>query len=103
MPVRYSAEERARAVRLVVDHWDDYASEWEAIRKVASRLGVSAETLRRWVRQAEVDGGQVPGPTSEGREDVRKFKRKVAEQERTLDILRAATGFFAAESHRPLR
>lgn len=103
MPVKYSTEERAKAVRLVVDHRDDYASEWEAIRKVASRLGVSTETLRRWVRQAEVDGGQVEGPTSQDREDVRKLKRKVAELERTVDILRAATAFFAAESDRPLR
>jgi len=47
MPVKYSTEERARAVRLVVDHLGDYGSEWEAIRKVASRLGVSAESLRR--------------------------------------------------------
>ena len=103
MPVKYSTEERARAVRLVVDHLGDYASEWEAMRKVASRLGVSAETLRRWVRQAEVDAGQVPGTTSQDREDVRKLKRKVAELERTVDILRAAMAFFAAESDRPLR
>ena len=57
MSSRYDAETRARAVRLVRDHVGDYDSEFAAIKAVAARLGMSTETLRRWVRQAEVDGG----------------------------------------------
>ena len=58
MSSKYDAETRARAVRLVRDHVGDYESEFAAIRAVAGRLGMSTEALRRWVRQAEVDGGE---------------------------------------------
>ena len=57
MPKQYDAETRAKAVRLVQDHRGDYASEYEAIRTVAGRLGMNPETLRKWLRQAEVDAG----------------------------------------------
>ena len=61
MPAKYSEEFKAKAVRLVVDHRDDYGSEFEAITKVAGRLGVSTESLRRWIRQAAVDQGRRRG------------------------------------------
>ena len=57
---RYSAELRARAVRLVLDHAGDYGSQWEAIVSIAAKFGCTAETLRRWVRQAERDEGVRP-------------------------------------------
>ena len=97
MPVKYSEEFKAKAVRLVVDHRDDYGSESEAITKVAGRLGVSTESLRRWIRQAAVDGGQVAGVTSAEKAEIRELKRRNAELERTVDILKAATSFFARE------
>ena len=97
MPVKYSEEFKAKAVRLVVDHRDDYDSEFEAITKVAGRLGVSTESLRRWIRQAAVDGGQAAGLTSADKTEIRELKRKNAELERTVDILKAATSFFARE------
>lgn len=103
MPSKYSVEFKSKAVRLVVDHRDDYGSEFEAIRTVAGRLGVSAESMRRWVRQAAVDGGLVSGVTSAERAEIRELKRRNAELERTVDILRAATVFFAAGNDRPLR
>ena len=83
----YSRETRERAVRLVREHAGDYPSEFAAIRAVAARLGVGTpETLRKWVRQAEVDAGQAPGVTTAEAGQVRELKRKVAELEATLAI-----------------
>jgi transposase len=67
------------------------------IKAVLARLGISAETLRRWVRQAEVDAGQAPGVPTESAREIRELKRKCAELERTIEVLKAATGFFARE------
>ena len=61
MPTKYDQETKARAIRLFRDHAGDYDSEWAAMCAIAGRLGMSAETLRKWVRQAEVDAGQAPG------------------------------------------
>ncbi len=98
----YSAEMKARAVRLVREHAQDYPSEWAAISAVAGRLGMSAETVRKWLRQAETDEGRRPGLTTEDAAEVRALKRKVAELERTIQILTEATRFFAREAD-PLR
>jgi transposase len=96
----YSAETKGRAIRLVREHAGDYPSEYAAITAVASRLGMTAETLRKWIRQAEVDGGERPGVTTAEAGEIRKLRRKVAELERTIEILSAATGFFA-RAHDP--
>ena len=63
---RYSPEVRERAVRMVVEHRDEYPSEWAAMTSIAAKLGMTPETLRIWVRRAEVDDGKRPGspPTS---------------------------------------
>ncbi len=97
MPTKYNRELKARAVRLVREHWADYASEWEAIKTVAKRLGMSPETLRKWIRQAEVDEGQVEGVTTETARQIRELKRKNSELEQTVEILKAATSFFVRE------
>ena len=102
MPVKYDQETRAKAIRLVREHAGDYPSEYAAITAVARRLGMTPETLRKWIRQAAVDEGQVPGVTTESAKEIRELKRKVSELERTIGILSAATGFFARE-HDPLR
>jgi transposase len=102
MSSRYDKELKAKAVRLVQDHVSDYDSEWAAMCAVSARLGMSTETLRKWVRQAEVDAGQRLGVTSEGSAEVRELKRKCHELEQTVEILKAATGFFVRESD-PLR
>jgi transposase len=100
---KYSAELKAKAVRLVREHSEDYPSEWAAIGAVARRLGIgSSETLRNWLRQAEVDEGARPGPSTAEAEEVRALRRKVSELERTLEILTEATRFFAREVD-PLR
>jgi len=98
MPMKYDEDTKARAVRLVVDHAVDYDSEWEAIRAVSARLGMHQGTLRRWLRQAEVDAGDVDGVTTMAARELRELKRKNAELERTIEILKAATSFFVRES-----
>ena len=98
MPSKYDPETRAKAVRLVLEHRDDYPSEWAAITAVSKRLGMNAETLRNWIRQKQVDDGQRDGVTSEAAAEIRALKRRNAELEQTIEILKAATSFFARES-----
>jgi transposase len=103
MPKRYPRELRERAVRLVCEHRDQYATEYAAIRSIAAKLGIaSPETLRQWVRRAEVDSGQRPGVTSEESAEIRRLRRENAELRRANEILKAASAFFAAELDRPL-
>ena len=76
----------------------DYASEWEAIRRSSGRLGMNAETLRKWLRQAEVDAGQVEGTTTAAAREIRELKRQERGAGATVEILKAATSFFVRES-----
>ena len=103
MPMRYDEETKAKAIRLVTEHAGDYASEWEAIKTVAGRLGMNPETLRKWLRQTEVDAGQAEGVTSAATREIRELKRKNTELERTIEILKAATSFFVRECDPPRR
>jgi transposase len=80
----------------------EYPSDWPAICAVAEKLGIgTAETLRKWVRQAEVDAGTRPGVTSEEAAEIKRLKRENAELRRANEILKAASAFFAAELDRP--
>jgi transposase len=97
---RYPQEMRERAVRLVFDHEDEYHSQWAAITSVATKLGMTPETLRKWVRQAEADQGRRPGTTTEERERVKELEREVKELRRANEILKAAAAFFGAELDR---
>ena len=104
MPKQYPGELRERAVRLVAENREQYETEYAAIRSVAAKLGIStAEMLRKWVRQAQVDAGARPGVTSEESAEIRKLRAEVKELRRANEILRAASAFFAAELDRPLR
>ena len=98
MPSRYDPETRSKAVRLVLDHRGDYPSEWAAIKAVSSRLGMNAETLRNWIRQQQVDDGQRDGVSCEAAAEIRALKRRNAELEQTIEVLKAATSFFVRES-----
>lgn len=105
-PSKYPRELRERAVRLVAESVaeDRYPSEFEAIRTISTRLGIgSAETLRKWVRRAEVDEGSRPGKTTQELAEIRELKREVAELRRANEILKTASAFFAAELDRPSR
>jgi len=72
-----------------------------AIARVADQLGINRETLRTWVRQAEVDGGQRPGVPTAERQRIAELERQVRELRRANDILKAASAYFAAELDRP--
>jgi transposase len=101
---RYPVELRERAVRMVEEIRDEQGSEWAAMTRVAELLGVGTpETIRKWVRQAEVDAGARPGVTSEDSAEVKRLKRENAELKRANAILKSASAFFAAELDRPLR
>jgi transposase len=103
-PGRYPQELRERAVRLVFEHQGEHASQWAAICSIAHKFGVSAETLRKWVRWAETDEGLRPGLTSDERERLKGLEREVRELRRANEILKAASAFFAAElDRRPSR
>ena len=97
MSIRYDENTKARAVRLVREHRDDYESEWAAMKAISGRLGMNPETLRKWVRQTEIDAGEAPGVSSEERRELRELRRKNRELESTIEILKAATSFFARE------
>ncbi|AXX28983.1 transposase [Actinosynnema pretiosum subsp. pretiosum] len=98
---RHSAEVRQRAVRLVQDHRDEYPSWWAAVSSIAPKFGVTPETPRKWIRQAEVEVGARPGTTTEESAELKRLKREVAELKRANEILRSAATFFAAEPDRP--
>lgn len=102
---RYPQELRERAVRMVRDHRGEYDSEWEAMRSIAEKLGIgTTETLRKWVRQAEVDGGRRDGVTTAEAQRVRELERENRELRRANEILRKASAYFAqAELDRPRR
>jgi transposase len=94
---RYPKELRERAVRMVLERSREHESEWAAITSIATKVGVHKETLRIWVRRAQVHAGQRPGLTSEERERLRQLERENRELRRANEILKSASAFFAAE------
>ena len=94
---RYPPELRDRAIRLVREHRDEHPSEWATIESVAGKLGLTAETLRKWLRRDEVDRHARPGVTSAERERIRELERENRELRRANEILKAASAFFARE------
>ena len=92
---RFSPEVRQRAVRMVLDHGGDHASQWPAIGSIAAKIGCTAETLRKWVRQAERDSGQRSGAMTEERERIKALEREVRELRQANEILRKASAYFA--------
>ena len=92
---RFSPEVRQRAVRMVLEHGGDHASQWAAIGSIAAKIGCTAETLRKWVRQGERDAGQRPGTTTEERERIKALERENRELRQANEILRKASAYFA--------
>jgi transposase len=90
-----SQEVRERSVRMVFEHRGEYGSQWEAICSIAEKIGGSPETLRRWVRQTEVDAGRRGGVTSGEKARIKELEREVRELRRANEILRKASAYFA--------
>ncbi len=96
-PKKYPDEVRERAVRMVFEIRQETGQQQGAIARVADRLGVNRETLRNWVRQAEVDGGKRPGTTTVDARRLAELERENRELRRANEILKAAASFFARE------
>jgi transposase len=94
---RYPPELRERAVRMVLETIEQAGERFGVITRVAHQLGIGSESLRGWVRQAEVDGGHRPGVTSEERRRIAELEQQVRELRRANEILKAAASFFARE------
>ena len=94
---RYPDELRERAIRMVFEHESEYPSQWKAICSIAGKLDIHQETLRVWVRRAEVDAGHRPGLSTDERARMADLEREVKELRRANEILKAASAFFARE------
>ena len=92
---RFSPEVRERAVKLVLEHQTEYDSQWAAIGSVAAKIGCTAETLRGWVRQHELDTGRREGMTTSEKERIKQLEREVRELRQANEILRKASAYFA--------
>ena len=100
-PRKYPQELRDRAVRMVFEVREQAGERMGSIARVADQLGINRETLRNWVRQAEVDGGLRPGVTTAEQQRIAELEREVRELRRANAILKSASAFFAAELDRP--
>jgi transposase len=94
---RYPLEVRERAVRLVLEHTGEYRSQWAAITSIATKCGMTPETLRKWVVKAEVDAGARPGLTTDEQKRLAELERENRELRRANEILKTAAAFFARE------
>ncbi len=94
-PSRYSPEVRERAVRMLLEHQEEYDSQWAAMGSIASKIGCTTETLRKWVRQAERDIGRRPGLTTDEKQRLKELERENRELKRANEILRLASAYFA--------
>ena len=91
----YSPEFRERAVRLAMEHRDDYQSEAAALTAIAGKLGCSPDSLRTWFRQVQRDGGDRPGQTSSEKARIKELEREVRELRQANEILKKAAAYFA--------
>ncbi len=100
---RYTAEQKAQAVRLVRQIRAETGQNFGAVQRVAEQLGIGVESVRSWVRQADIDEGVAPGVTTAEAARIRELEQENRELRRANDILRRASAFFAAELDRPHR
>lgn len=93
--IRYAQEVKERAVRMVFDHEKDYESRWAAMVSIASKTGCTPESLRKWVKQTEIDQGLKNGITSDERARLKDLERENRELREANEILRKASAYFA--------
>ena len=96
-PKKYPPELRERAVRMVHETIQQRGERFGVVTEVARQLGIGAESLRNWVKQAEVDDGKRPGATTEERRRIGELERENRELRRANEVLKAASAFFARE------
>src|SRR5262245_19752245 len=92
---RFSPEFRDRTVRMVLEHEQEHASRWAAIKSIDEKAGCSAEALRNWVTQTEQDQGKRPGLTTDERQRLKELERENFELRRANEILKKASAYFA--------
>ncbi|CAN5681368.1 transposase [soil metagenome] len=100
---RYSKAQKEQAIRLVRQIREETGDPRGGVQRVAHQLGFGVETVRKWVKQADVDAGERPGVSSEDNAKIRRLEQEVRELRRANEILRSASAFFAAELDRPQR
>jgi transposase len=100
----FSPEVRERAVRMVSEHRGEYSSEWAAIQSIAAKIGCTAETLRRWLRESQKNSGDTSELGGSEPERIKALEREVRELRQANEILRKASAYFAqAELDRPFK
>ena len=92
---RYSPEFRQRAVRMLIEQQGEHSSQWAAMIAIASKVGCTAETLRKWVRRSEIDQGKRDGLSSTKQERLKELERENRELRQANEILRKASAYFA--------
>lgn len=97
MPKQYPKDQRERAVRMVLDHLDEYDTLWAACKVIGPKLDIGAESLRRWSVQAQIDAGEKSGPTTAEQERIKALERENRELKEANEILKQASIFFARE------
>ena len=100
---RYSEAEKDRAVRMVRQLRKELGHDHGTVKRVAQQLGIGVESVRQWVKQAEIDHGERPGTTSAEAARIKQLEQEVRELRRANAILKSASAFFAAELDRPQR
>jgi transposase-like protein len=100
---RYSSEEKAQAVRLVFQLRKELGTSQGTVKRIAEQLGYGVESVRMWVRQAEIDAGETAGMSTADREKMKELEQENRELRRANEILKKASAFFAAELDRPQR
>ena len=101
---KFTAEVRARAVRMVLDHEGDHPSRWAGIVSISEKIGCVPQTLFEWVKKAEVDSGKRAGVPTEMSDRLKALERENRELRQANEILRKASAYFAqAELDRPFR
>ena len=97
MPGKIDAAVKERALRLLAEHRGDYPSDTAAAEAIAKKLGVGRETVRRWLVQSDINTGARPGVTSDAQAEIKQLKAENRRLHEDIEILRAATVFFAGE------
>ena len=99
---RFSTEVRARAVRMILEHGHAYANQSAAIMAIAPKIGCGRDTLRRWIKQSDIDSGRKEGQSSDERAQIKAMEREIRDLRQANEILRKASAYFAqAELARP--